>query len=254
MRSRLLRVVLAASLLVGLASAQFAVVVPNGWANTVEDSANALPFASTSTSFPGVRVQHIYDSSEFTNQGVASPILITGLRWRAQDLAAIVTWTGGTWSSVTIRLSTAAVDHLGATTTFAANHGADLTVAYVGSVAMQAGVGNGVGVLGAWYIDVQLQAPFLYDPSAGDLVVDVDNPAPATNWSNVLDRRRRVVADGRADAGGAPRGRDHALPGRQQRRPDHPRPGDSVFVGRGSLRGVLRVVDRGPGRHDRDLH
>jgi len=163
------------------ALAQFSVVLPNGFATTMANTANAFPFASTATAFPGLRIQHVYDSGDFTAQNVTYPILVTGLRWRMADNST-ASWTGGTYANVTISMSTAAVDYLATTTNYATNHGANLAVVYSGPVTVQPGVGNGVGLPGPYAVSVTLPAPFLYDPALGDLAIEVDNPSPATNW------------------------------------------------------------------------
>ena len=53
------------------------VVVPNGYANTVGNSNNAFPWNRATAS---MRYQQIYDTSNFTLQGINYPILIQGLR------------------------------------------------------------------------------------------------------------------------------------------------------------------------------
>ncbi|MCA8975780.1 MAG: hypothetical protein KDC98_13745 [Planctomycetes bacterium] len=157
-------------------------MVPEGYANQVEDSSNVFPFGTISPIYQGLRILHIYDSADFTNQQINVPILITGLKWRAQDTTT--SWTGGSFSNVTIKMSTAAVDHLAASMVYAANHGPDLTVMHSGSVTVQAGTGNGYGVPGPWFVDVPFATPFLYDPTTGnDLCIDVDNLGVAANWS-----------------------------------------------------------------------
>ena len=66
----------------------------------------------SSTAYPwnrnasAVRVQYIYDSTIFTNQGVTTPIRITGARWRANAAAATTTWAGTTYNNATVALST----------------------------------------------------------------------------------------------------------------------------------------------------
>ncbi len=173
------RLLAAATLLAAAASAQFSIVVPDGFATQVENSANLFPFGTgIAPTYQGLRIQHVYDSTNLTNQQITYPILVTGLRWRAQDTAA--NWTGGTYSTSTIQMSTAAVDYLGTTTNYAGNHGANLVTVHNGPVTVAPGPGNGVGVIGPWTVDVQFPAtPFLYDPNLGDLVVDIDVPGSA---------------------------------------------------------------------------
>jgi hypothetical protein len=146
-------------------------------ANGVAGSAtNAFPWGFGAATFPGVRTMSIYDSSHFTAAPVpiTTPILITSIKWRANDVATTTSWPGGTYSNATLRLATAAVDHLAATTTFAANVGPDVMVVYQGPVTVLPGTGLGSGVVHPYVVDIPVSPPFLYDPNAGDLVVDTD--------------------------------------------------------------------------------
>ncbi len=174
-----MRVIAAASALAVVATAQFSVVLPAGYDTGVENSANVFPFGNAITGYPGLRILHVYDSSHFTSQLINFPILITGLRWRAANTAG--SWTGGTYNTATVSLSTAAVDYTAASTTWAANHGPDLTTILNGAVVVQPGTGNGLGVPGPYHVDVQFPTtPFLYDPNLGDLCVDCD--VPTGSW------------------------------------------------------------------------
>ncbi len=94
------------------------------------------------------------------------------MKWRANDTAA--SWTGGTYSNATLSLATAAVDYSAASPTWTANVGPDYTQVHNGPVTHLPGTGNGVGVPGPYVIDIPVNPPFLYDPNAGDLVVDTE--------------------------------------------------------------------------------
>ena len=135
------------------------------------NNSSGLPWNNGATS--PLRVQYVYDSSMFTNQNVAFPIVITRLRWRA-DTA--LTCTGGTMD-VTIDMATATVDHTLMSTTFAANLGPDLAQVFNGTVNVAAAAGT---TPNTWYADVTLSTPFLYDPTSGnDLAIDIGVPANA---------------------------------------------------------------------------
>lgn len=177
---RSLPTTLALAALAATASAQFAVVIPEGYATIGENTTgNGFPFGTASTIFTGLRIQHVYDSSNFTNQQITFPVLITGLRWRAAHTETL--WTGGTFSNAVVQLSTAPIDHAAATTTFATNHGPDLATVYTGPVTVQPGMGNGFGRPGPYHVDISFPTtPFLYDPSLGDLVIDTDVAMPGT--------------------------------------------------------------------------
>ncbi|MCA8975537.1 MAG: PKD domain-containing protein [Planctomycetes bacterium] len=163
------------------AVAQSTVVIPNGMATAAGSTANAFPWYAT-TAWPGLRILACYDSTHFTAQSINYPILIQGVKWRANDSTA--SWTGGTHSQATVAMSTAAVDYLALTTTWAANHGPDYTVMYSGPVTMTAGTGNGTGIPAPYFVDVPFATPFLYDPTSGnDLIIDTDNDFAISTWS-----------------------------------------------------------------------
>jgi len=168
---------LATALPAAPALAQATVVIPTGLAAAAGNSSNAFPWGTSAATFPGLRVQTLYDSSNFTAAGISAPIRILRLKWRANDAAT--SWTGGTFAQATIRLATAAVDHAAVTPSFAANVGADLTTVYSGTVAFLPGTGAGIGLPGTIAVDVALTTPFVYDPALGDLAIDVDCPGGA---------------------------------------------------------------------------
>jgi len=122
-----------------------------------------------------MRIMCLYDSSHFTAAPtpVTAPILITTLKWRANDVST--SWSGGTYNNATVRLATAAVDYTAASTNWAANVGPDVTTVYTGPVTVSAGTGAGFGVPGPYHVTITLTTPFLYDPYAGDLVVDTEH-------------------------------------------------------------------------------
>ena len=157
---------LLAGLLTVSLSAQLTLVAPAGYAAAEGASNNTFPWSRATAS---MRIQQIYDSSHFTGQGVAGPVVLSRLRFRAN--AGTTTWAGGSWPNVRIDMSTAAVDFLAPSATFALNHGGNLLTVHQGPVFVQGATGS---TPGPWYIDIPLGAPFVYDPtSGGDLIVDV---------------------------------------------------------------------------------
>ena len=178
------RSVLAVAAIAATAIAQ-TVVLPTSAAALAGISSNGFPFGISSV-LTGLRVMCLYDSSHFTAAPVpiTSPVLITALEWRANDEPATTAWIGGTFHDVTVRLGTAAVDYSAASMNWASNVGPDFTVVYSGPVAVAAGTGAGFLVPGPYHITIPLSSPFLYDPNAGDLVVDTDhNPGNFTGGS-----------------------------------------------------------------------
>lgn len=161
---------LAAAALAATASAQFTLVTPNGFANTVGNTNNAFPWSRGTAS---MRIQFLIDSTHFTNQGVVSPIVISKLRYRPYP-GATTSWAGGSWPNVRIDMATSPVDWAAASSTFASNLGPDLTTVLQGPVTVQAGSTLGAGVVVPWHIDIPLTTNFIYDPTTGnDLTVDI---------------------------------------------------------------------------------
>jgi hypothetical protein len=112
-----MRIVLVAAALAAAVSAQVTLVVPQSAATVDGNSSTTWPF-----DVAAARVLYIYDSSHFTGAGVTAPILIQQLRWRAN--ASTATWTGSS-GTLQIDMSTAPIDHLGVSTTWNSNHGAN---------------------------------------------------------------------------------------------------------------------------------
>jgi hypothetical protein len=167
-------VLLAATALAAAVPAQLTNVLPTSANGVAGSGANVFPWGTTAVGFPGLRIMCIYDAANFTTAPtpVTAPILITNVKWRANDVTT--SWTGGTYAQATLALGTAAVDHLAASTTWASNVGPDYTVVHSGPVTVTPGTGAGVGVPGPYMVDIALATPFLYDPGAGDLVIDTD--------------------------------------------------------------------------------
>jgi len=142
------------------------VVVPNskdGFAGI----GNTRPF-----SFAPARYQQLNFAAEFG--AITGPSLITEVAFRAGPTATPFTHTV---ADLQVNLSTAAVTPLSAS--YATNVGSDDTVVFAGPLAMN--VASPMGGLRPFEIVIPLQTPFLYDPSAGDLLLDlrlIDNPNP----------------------------------------------------------------------------
>jgi PKD repeat protein len=166
---RRLAAILGATVFAVSASAQFSVVIPNGYAATEGSTSNAFPWGRGGT---GLRHQCIYDSSHFTNQGITYPILITGLKWRPNTAVALV--ASSYTSGCTVSLSTCPVDQAAVSTTMAANEGADLTTVFSGPVSWGAQPAQtGPTPFG---ISIPFTTNFVYDPNAGDLNIECDLP------------------------------------------------------------------------------
>jgi len=152
------------------AAAQLTLVAPVGFDNTVGNSNNIFPWGRGTSA---MRFQQVYDSSNFTLQGVSAPVLIQGMRFRPFP-GATFSWTGGTWSNVRIDLASCPLDFTAVDTTFANNLHSDVTTVLNGPVTVNGGTTLGTGVVVPWHLDIPLTTPFLYDPTAGlDLTMDV---------------------------------------------------------------------------------
>jgi len=167
------------ALLLGIAAlattalAQSTLVVPNGFAGTVGNSNNAYPWSRGTAS---MRIQQVYDDTNFTLQGVNYPVIIQGMKFRPYPGATTVSWAGGSWPNVRVDMATCPSDFTAVSTTFATNLGPDLTTVVNGPVTVTPGSALGTGVVVPWHVDVPLTTPFVYDPSTGsDLCIDIDN-------------------------------------------------------------------------------
>jgi len=146
------------------------IVVPNETAAVEGNANNVSPFAVAPES-SSMRYQQVFSSSEFG--AVADPMLITHLRFRPDaefgapfpiDLPAIQ-----------VNLSTTSSRPDGLSTTFADNVGADDTIVFSGGLTLTTSLGGpAAGPRGFDYV-IALQVPFLYDPSGGNLLLDVRN-------------------------------------------------------------------------------
>ena len=144
-------------------------------------SAALGPFAGTSGNYftaGGInRFQMVYDTANFTSQGVIAPVSITSVQFLyggGTTATNIVTFP-----SVSVYLQPAAVDFAVQSTTYSANRTIDPlpTANYAGPVTTQAGT---------YYVDIPLTTPISFDPSAGvDLLIEVEvNGAPSPALGN----------------------------------------------------------------------
>lgn len=119
----------------------------------------------------GIHYQQVFGASEFSSAG--SPLLITALSFR-QDGALNLPFNT-TLSSVMIQLTTTSKAVDGLDTTFANNLGADVTTVFNGSLSLSSSNGVGPGGTRAFDLVITFQNSFLYDPSKGNLLLDIAN-------------------------------------------------------------------------------
>lgn len=129
--------------------------------------------AGSSTLLDNIRLQEVYSSALFP----PGQILITELRWRP---SAAGHPSSTVISDLQLNLSTTTIQpgHLSAT--FGNNLGPDDTVVFHGSLSVTSAFTGPVNGPKDFDIVVRLTTPFPYDPSAGNLLVDVRNFSGST--------------------------------------------------------------------------
>lgn len=166
------RTLLVPFLLAASALAQTA-VVPVSLTNLNGPGSTAYPFGLSSAT----RVQNFFHRTE---TGFAGPTMIKSLEVRAQETAS-----NAAKASIDLQISMSAsgVGVNNVSTTFASNHGTNLTVVYTRKLTniaatVPATPGQGGGV---WPFDT----PFLYVGQQGNLIVDYDIASqPTGTWSH----------------------------------------------------------------------
>jgi hypothetical protein len=151
--------------------AQVSVVVPNANASTAGNSDNRFPFLVNG----GQRYQQVFNASEFGAFG--GPQLIDQMTLRNGIL--VHTPFTSTIASIQISLSTIAAGADGLSATFASNIGANNTQVYNGSLTLSSTDAPGPGNTHVFDVVINFQTPFLYNPGAGNLLLDVQNNSGA---------------------------------------------------------------------------
>jgi hypothetical protein len=149
-------------------SAAFTIVVPNDRATTEGDSNNVIPFGEDRSR--SRRVQQVFAASQFA--ALAEPGRITHLAFRPD--AGVGEPFSSTIADIQINLSTTTRAPDGLSLTFADNLGADDTIVYGRGPLALSSADTG-GPPRTFDIVIPLQIPFLYDPTQGNLLLDVRN-------------------------------------------------------------------------------
>lgn len=161
------------------AMADLMTIVPPGFDNMGGGFQGPAPLRFPGTG--GARTQQVYESQLFTN--FDGPRTITGIDLRTFPGIAPSLFFGNTVnvSNVTIRLSTTQRGDEGNTlsATFADNIGADDTVVYSGALTLTTAA-NGNLPVSPFDYTIVFQTPFLYDPTDGNLLLDVNIPTSAS--------------------------------------------------------------------------
>jgi hypothetical protein len=147
------------------------IVVPGGQSAAEGNTNNAFPFDIAGAA-NSMRYQQVYGSGAFGTPSV--PLLITQIAFRP-DTGDSGAPFASTLANVRINLSTTsrAVDDL--STTFANNVGTNNLTVFSGPLSLSSNDTPAAGGSRAFDIIINLATPFLYDPAAGNLLLDVFN-------------------------------------------------------------------------------
>ncbi len=164
--------------LVAPASAELLTVVPPGFENMGGGFQGPAPLRFPGTG--GARTQQVYELQLFTD--FSGPRTITAIDLRTFPGIAPSAFFGNSVSvsNVTIRLSTTQRGDEGNTLSanFADNIGNDDTIVYSGALTLTTAA-NGNLPVSPFDYTIVFQNPFLYDPLAGNLLLDVNIPTTA---------------------------------------------------------------------------
>ncbi len=148
-----------------------AAIVPGNLENIEGNVNRGLPFNSSYFGMSSLRYQQVYAASEFSD--IASPLLITQILFRPD---AAKGWSfSSTLPNIQINLSTTtkAPDNL--STIFAQNIGSDQRVVFNGALSLSSAFTGAAAGPKNFDIAINLVTPFLYNPRAGNLLLDVRN-------------------------------------------------------------------------------
>jgi len=162
---------LAVSALGGETARAVFIVSPAAQATTEGNVSNGFPFNITDFGLNSQRYQQVYLASEFA--GVRGPQFVTQIAFRPDATTGGA--FSGTFPNIQINLSTTPRGPDGLSTTFADNVGANDTVVSSGPLTLSSAFAGPAAGPKAFDIVINLLAPFLYDPAAGNLLLDVRN-------------------------------------------------------------------------------
>lgn len=138
-------------------------IIPN-------NAANSQPGSGVEDTFVKVeRIQTVYGATQFPSY----PIVIKELRWRpATSVGGPIT---NNLPNIQINLSTTLAHADALDFTYANNIGLDATAVFGGPATIATSFVTLTNGTKAFDVSVPLQMPFLYDPSKGNLLIDVQN-------------------------------------------------------------------------------
>ena len=139
------------------------VVVPNANESVEGDTSNIIPFSTIAATS---RYQQIYESTQFSECGNIVQVNFRFDQGRPED--------SETYDDISIQLSTTNVTPAALSDTFAENIGLNVTTVYEGELIFSAPA----CAIGPCPFDniITLQTPFNYNPSDGNLLLDISIP------------------------------------------------------------------------------
>ena len=144
---------------------------------------------------PGYRLQSVYGAIHFPPD---IGLLITELRFRPDRAAGFAFST--TVASIQVNLSTTTKDPDELSSTFASNVGSDDTVVFSGSLSLSSQFTGPVNGPKDFDMVIPLTTPFLYNPAAGNLLVEFRNFSGSTEASPLSGQA--VLGDAASRLGG----------------------------------------------------
>ncbi|MGH7177354.1 MAG: hypothetical protein ACREJC_08245 [Tepidisphaeraceae bacterium] len=143
-------------------------VIPSVWTDLEGDRRNFFPFTLTPSNLTSQRYQQIYAADEFLPLGTQ---VISRIAFRADGAEA------GAFSftipHITLSLSTTSQVEDGLSLVFADNIGPDELVVYDGAWSLSGALSDAAPHGWDFYFD--LTTPFVFNPSSGNLLLDVRN-------------------------------------------------------------------------------
>ena len=142
-------------------------LAPSGAANIDQPVSNAFPLRVDG----GQRYQQVYDASLFGNP--SAPLIISAIAFRPDaEFGGVFSES---FTDVELRLSTTSAASDGLSATFADNIGGDETLVRDGEITLSSSNLPGPGDTRAFDVIIPFSTTFSYDPTLGNLLLDVFN-------------------------------------------------------------------------------
>ena len=203
-----IRLVLLPALALALAPGAFAetVVIPNAQATVEGNESDVFPFGRSAASNEPYRYQQVYNAVGFGEQ--SDVITIEALYFRPDQNNAVNNTI--TVQSIEVRLSTTQVAADGLDNAdFDNNIGPDATLVYSGSLNWPI---PSSGSPHPFELPLEFTTPFVYDPSAGNLLLEVYNLSEVFPFEYSLDRQNSVDETSRVVEVVIPSTGEHVIP------------------------------------------